>query len=561
MHLHNRVDARAVLSLFLFCAGATGRAQTTANPAVVIEKITVDGRERPVPRNGALQLPAGRHRVDFTIRLDDADPEIPMRMRCTLEGFEDEWRDLSDSMLLEAQFLNAAHEVLSEQRFLCTGVTPGFRESWERTSLQRRREPLLVPPDSAFFRLRFSSGNPSTTGLALLDDLTLNLPGGSLSPTHDLWQNSGFSALSSAPGEEMIADRWRRQGTKPSIARMARGPNDLALSLADDDPAAYGEWVSELPLDERVKAGETLSLEWRTAWMVPPGRRHHVSYQGVGAGDYQLRVTAISQSGGWTGASTSLEMSVGHQWWEYPWFWPVVAGVAATLFGAAGFLLWHQRMQRRLDRLAAQHTLERDRARIARDMHDDLGARLTRITVLTALTERELASGNRADALAHAGQLSGLAREVVGAIDEIVWAVNPENDTLDHLGTYLCRFADEFFSGSAVRCRFGIPPVLPAVPLSSEVRHHLFLAVKEALNNILKHASPCEARLELNFTGRELHIDVSDTGPGFPAGTGLSGNGLRNMERRLQEIGGTCTITSEPAGTHVSLHWLVTGKK
>jgi signal transduction histidine kinase len=318
--------------------------------------------------------------------------------------------------------------------------------------------------------------------------------------------------------------------------------------------------VSEMTFDNRVQPGMTLTLSWFTAWQVNPGTHHLISYHDIGAGDYTLRIAGSALAGGWTGTSASLPIHVDHYLWQRPWFWPLLAGGTVALLGGAGLMLWRQRMQRRIERLAAQHTLEKDRARIARDMHDDLGARLTRISLLTALAEREITAGDAPAAQTHVGQLSGLAREVVGAIDEIVWAVDPGNDTLDHLGTYLCRFADEFFAGSPVRCRFGIPPVLPAVPLGAEVRHNLFLAVKEALNNIAKHAGPCEARLELQAAGGVLCIDISDNGTGFYADPGLSGNGLRNMERRLHDIGGECEVNASDMGTRVTLRWPLPGE-
>ena len=89
----------------------------------------------------------------------------------------------------------------------------------------------------------------------------------------------------------------------------------------------------------------------------------------------------------------------------------------------------------------------------------------------------------------------------------------------------------------------------------AEVRHNLFLAVKEALNNIVKHAGPCEARLELHVTGNVLNIDITDNGKGFAATPGLSGNGLRNMKRRLTDIGGECEVSSGGDGTRVNLRW------
>src|SRR5690606_10353385 len=139
-----------------------------------------------------------------------------------------------------------------------------------------------------------------------------------------------------------------------------------------------------------------------------------------------------------------------------------------------------------------QHALERDRSRIARDMHDDLGTRVTVLNMTAALARRDM-EADPAKARRHLEKMSGAARELVSAMDDLVWAVDPAHDTLDHLASHLTRLAEEIFRDSPVRCRLDIPAELPARALSSDFRHHVSLAVKESLHNILQHAGPCEA--------------------------------------------------------------------
>ena len=508
-----------------------------------------------------LQLPPGRHLLEFRVKVHHAQPGFPMRVRAMLQGFNNEWREASDEMFLEAQFPDAEQKVTGSQRFSFSGGTVGFSHDWRDTVLHLRREPLLVPPRSVTFRLIFSCGAPESTGRAILNELTLNVPGRGLDPAQDLMRNSGFSLMDPNASPEAPAPvLWRRAGTRPDFAKSVDGPGDKAIALVDDDPQTHAEWIMDLALDDRVKAGEALSLSRKSAWLVNPGNLCSIAYQAVTAGDYEFRAAAIALSGGWTGTSLSLPVRVAPHLWERAWYWPSVTGGIVAVIALGGVMSWRQRFRRRLDRLAAQHDLEKDRARIARDMHDDLGARLTRISLLTALTEREIQSGDSSAALNHIGQLSGLAREMVGAIDEIVWAVDPGNDSLDHLGTYLCRFAAEFFANSPVRCRYRIPAVLPPVPLGAEIRHNLFLTAKEAMHNIMKHAGPCEARLQLAINGRMLHVDITDEGGGYQVETGFSGNGLRNMKRRLSDIGGECLFTSTPSGTKVSIRWPIPDK-
>ena len=182
-----------------------------------------------------------------------------------------------------------------------------------------------------------------------------------------------------------------------------------------------------------------------------------------------------------------------------------------------------------------------------------LGTRITLLTMNSALIERDMES-NPDRARQHITRLNASSRNLVTAMDDLVWAVDPTNDTLNHLGIFIARTVEEMFRDSPIRCRFNIPPVLPELPLSSDFRHHIALAVRECLHNILRHAGPCEARLELVWESDELTIRISDNGCGFDRSSPESGNGLSNMSKRLEEVHGSCRIESEPGkGTTVTM--------
>jgi signal transduction histidine kinase len=221
-------------------------------------------------------------------------------------------------------------------------------------------------------------------------------------------------------------------------------------------------------------------------------------------------------------------------------------GLLAALLLAAAALAYRYRLLRALE-------LERLRTRIATDLHDELGTRLTRIGLVTELAERE--TGSSHPARTHLVEISGMTRELVRTMDEIVWAVNPRNDTLDDLANYVFHFAQEFFRDTPVRCRLDVPTDLPPLRLTPELRHNLFLAVKEAANNLLKHAQAQNALVRFQFDQSRglLTLEVTDDGAGFdPSATGSQGNGLRNMRQRMESIGGRMDCQSERGkGTRV----------
>ena len=195
----------------------------------------------------------------------------------------------------------------------------------------------------------------------------------------------------------------------------------------------------------------------------------------------------------------------------------------------------------------AQQFLQVERARIARDIHDDLGAQLTQLLLLGEVAQRE----QPADSAARGQftQICDRARELAQAMDEVVWAVNSRRDTVRDFTSYVCKYAQIFFSATSLRCRLDVEPEMPAAAFDLPVRRNLFLAVKEALNNAAKHSSANELHLRIFRRDHDLSVIVEDNGRGFdaaqPAG---ERNGLTNMAQRMAEIGGTCEVSSQPDG-------------
>ena len=246
-------------------------------------------------------------------------------------------------------------------------------------------------------------------------------------------------------------------------------------------------------------------------------------------------------------------------WWTIRHTLTVLGGMALAIFVASVWIaLLRREVAERTSQLAEeirrhefterQRELEEERARIARDLHDDLGATLTQIRFLSALESRDAqlpeATRNRMK------QVSEKSHEMVASLDEIVWAVNPANDLVPSLANYLCHFAEEFFRPTEIRCRLDVQDNLPPVSLTSEVRHNLYLAVREALNNIAKHSGATEVWFRVHFLApNQLTILMEDNGHGFSSLDGeAAGNGLTNMRRRMKSVGGTFEYENRLSG-------------
>jgi signal transduction histidine kinase len=202
-----------------------------------------------------------------------------------------------------------------------------------------------------------------------------------------------------------------------------------------------------------------------------------------------------------------------------------------------------RRLRRRLLLLQHQHALEQERTRIARDIHDELGALLTEISLLSDHSQRRL--DHPAEVGGDLRRISNTAREAVQTADGIVWAINPRNDSFVHLAKYLVHFAEDFFRLTPIRCRLDVPSDPPPLSLSTQHRHHLLLAVKEACNNVVRHSEATEVWLRISFADRQFSITIEDNGKGFSDLASPEGcDGLINMRQRLADLGGTLELSS-----------------
>ncbi len=307
-------------------------------------------------------------------------------------------------------------------------------------------------------------------------------------------------------------------------------------ALTFTKPEAIGFRYRLHPVDEDwVDAG---TLRTATYAQIPPGH-------------YQFEVSACSNEGVWNPAGAALDLTAEPYWWETAWF--RVLGPLAT----AGLLGWgilagvRRRHRRQIERLELQQATARERARIAADLHDDLGARLTELSLLGSLGVRPAIP--LAQAQDYLGEVATKSREMVAALDEIVWAVKPENDLMPSVISYLCHYAQRFFETTPIHCRLDVATGLADLSFNSEQRHGLLLALKEALSNVVRHSAATVVWLRIFVRHGMLHVVVEDNGQGIPGTDPAAGaDGLANMCGRLAGMGGTCDVRSAPGqGTSV----------
>jgi signal transduction histidine kinase len=262
----------------------------------------------------------------------------------------------------------------------------------------------------------------------------------------------------------------------------------------------------------------------------------------LSAGEYVWRIRLVNRIGG---AVQRVTLGILLPVTQQIWFWVLIGIVVASLLFAA----WRYVVGLRLDR---ERIMERERGRIARDIHDGLGVSLTQIALQCEVMQDEVENPDQMRH--HVAELSQSSQDVARALDEIVWAVTPANDTVEQFVAFVGQFVETTLRAAGLSCRLALPVELPDLSMSATRRHQLFVIIKEALNNVIRHANAQTVRFTVTMTDRLLILTVVDDGCGFDmehASDGdpdrlFGGNGLSNMRKRMIEIGGSFDIQSKP---------------
>jgi two-component sensor histidine kinase len=234
------------------------------------------------------------------------------------------------------------------------------------------------------------------------------------------------------------------------------------------------------------------------------------------------------------------------RFWQTGWFQIAVLSLFAIVAALCVWLLGRLALHSQ-----TQQVVRRERARIARDIHDDLTAGLTQLVLLGEVAQSELPAGS--EPRQQVGQVCEKARSLSRSMNEIIWAVNSQRDTLRDFVSYVCKYTETFLQPTSIRCRFDLQEEMPSLPCDLGVRRNLFLAVKEAVHNVVRHSHATEVVVRMSHRGQQMFVALEDNGQGFdPAQADGARNGLSNMMKRAAEAGGSCVVVSRPgAGCRV----------
>jgi signal transduction histidine kinase len=556
------VSPRTILSIFFalqFCLGVTVAAThlpaKNSTDVIEIQSVAINGKSIPLSGKSKINSGATPQNITFTFGQATNAARAPTRVRYKLEGYDSAWHEGGGEMFIMLRFYNEAGDAIGQKGFSVNGESAGWSGELKSSTFSHRRETVVVPPKSAnFWFVMSSAGPPQTVGIYVVDHLVVSKLADS-GPATILLQ-AAFDRTTQFDPTNQAPLGWTRDGIHPSMAKIIDLEPDRttkALAIVDDDPESHAEWHTIREYAPAVSPGERLDVEWNEVFTMGVGNGHEAHYEKLAPGEYQFRVAEVSALGAPTGNEASITIKVPAPLWEVPWFWAaLVAFFVAALLGISRYASWRE-MRQELARIESQRALERERLRIAHDIHDDLGARLTQISLASAMAHDS--PGLSSIARAEFDRISQMARDTVSALYETVWAVNPENDNLDALGNYLCQMLHQMCEQAKLSCRLRVPDLPRDVQVASQLRHNVILAVKEAVNNIIKHSQATEVSFQVTFERDVLTISIYDNGIGFDTAKPMMGNGLANMKQRLEVIGGRCDIESSPdKGTTISMH-------
>jgi signal transduction histidine kinase len=336
------------------------------------------------------------------------------------------------------------------------------------------------------------------------------------------------------------------------------GVDQAVSELGETQPQPFVVPAGRGPLEVEYfgfsfEPGAPLRYQYRLAgangdWSLPSEQRG-VTFANLAAGSYRFLVRAVRADGIVSPAAAALTFKILPPLYARWWF------IAAVAVGLAGLAFVGYRV-----RVAQLLRVERVRARIATDLHDDIGASLSQIAILAEVARERMRHAGVADqtleppAAEPLARIAETSRGLVDSMSDIVWAINPAVDSLADLVHRMRRFVEDTLGAAEIDVTFRAPDSSADMKLGADLRREIFLILKESVTNIAKHARATRVSIDFEQDGRRLRLRISDNGEGFDPAGATDGNGVTNMRRRVAALGGHLAIHSTPGlGTEIML--------
>ncbi|HVE16155.1 MAG TPA: sensor histidine kinase [Chthoniobacterales bacterium] len=539
--------------------------------------------EQLMPDNGPLVIPYGPHHLVFRVLTSRKATEYGVkRIRTRLDERDHEWVEPPSEMSIALRFTDEAKAQVSTESYSLIGKSPGWKGSFAKSKFTHRSESVQVPDGAAYLNIVVSSaGPPTAVGLLAVTNLTVQ---SNTSPPLSL------KLFPDPAGDTVAPDKltnWLQNGMKFKMARLLAtdaSPGHPALTIEDNDAISHAEWGLRVEAFIQVKSGSRLQVSWDELYSsgegtiteadlvkLPLDASHAgqkfagdkdkpdyawgpkaAEYRDLAPGTYSFRVQGLDWLGNPLPIETAFHFAVEPPFWKRPIFIGGCVMAAAILVMLALRRRSTLRTRRQMEQMRQDHLLETERLRIARNIHDDLGARLTHISLVSENVRR--AGGISPEAEKGFETISRMTRDLVGSLYETIWTVDPQNDNLESLLDFVCETVQKLCESAGIRCKISLPESAPGFAVSSDMRHNLILAIKEAVNNAVRHSGASCIELNASFAYGRFVIEVSDDGKGFDPDTIIEGYGLANLHKRMKDLGGECLVERrQPQGTRVIL--------
>jgi signal transduction histidine kinase len=498
-------------------------------------QVAVDGKS--LPKEPEHRIPYSAQSIVFTL----GDPSRPAadfnRVRYMLQGVDQDWKQHVGSATFTVCFYDDTDTRFGQKIFEMQGASPGANADASKATFTHRHETVIVPEHARTLGVVLSSaGSPASVGVYLVKNVRITRTAADGGRQLVLGESGPIRT-----NEDLTAKSvWVADGTHRSMARILSLPtpngSEDTLAIVDDDNAGHAEWRFSQDTLLTSKPGEILSIEWDEVYENSVGERTPVEYSHLAPGRYTFRMQEVDVWGKPIGSENTSTLIVAAPYWESPWFWGGGILVTNLVVALAAYGLVRARTRRQLERT---RLLEQERLRIAHDLHDDLGARLTHLSLLSSQAENRVSTPEDRESFE---EFSHLTRDLVAALTETVWTVNPKNDHLESLVSFLCRTISSRCKAAGLRCRIDALTMADHRTVPSDVRHHIVLAVKEAVNNVFKHSDASELKARITFESPVLSITIADDGRGMEPDAQTEGNGLANMRERMTAVNGLVTF-------------------